>query len=125
MSHYATEIKKATCYIHSSDFETVRKEIQSVVNRDGWSHYGWHDEVLKATTLEEILSEFDIRLVNEYGNYYRPVIEDVYVSNFFDALIQIVANYMTNGKIKVDDEYGIVVVKFKDGVGTWKYKEEK
>lgn len=125
MSHYATEIKKATCYIHKSDFETVRKEIQSVVDRDGWLHYGWHDEVLKATTLEEILSEFNIRLVNEYGNYYRPVIEDVYVSSFFDTLIMIIGKYMTNGKIVVDDEYGIVTVKFKDGVGTWKYKEEK
>lgn len=115
MSHYANELKEATCYINSNDFEEARIAIQECVRRGDWQCYGWYNVVLKAKTFEDLLGEFDIKLEPVYGNYYRPVICDVYVSMFFPTLISIMEDYMTKGKIVVDDEYNIVTIKFKDG----------
>ena len=82
---------------------------------ESWKSYGWRDYVLNAETLEDVAKEFNIKLVDEGEGNYRPYINDVYVSNFFKYLINIVAPYMTDGEIQVDDEYDTVTIEFTDG----------
>ena len=123
MSHYATEIKKATCYINSGDFAELRDRIKLVVGLNRWSSYGWRDAVRNAETLTDILSEFNIELERVYGNYYKPVINGAYVTEFFKlALVDMAARYMTNGKIVVDDEYKIITITFNDGKARISYR---
>ena len=124
MSHYAKQIKKPTCYINSNDFEEVCLSIQDYIRRTTeWNCYGWHDSVLEAKSLLQLLECFGIELKHEYGNYYAPVIKNVYVSMFFAKLIEIVAPYMTKGKIVADDEYSIVTIKFKEGRYSIRYED--
>lgn len=115
MSHYATEIKPATCYIHKEDFNEILYRIKKAAEAKCWNCYGWQKAVLNANTLEDVAKEFDIQLLHEYGNYYRPYIFDVYVSDFFKTLIEIMSYFMTNGKIMVNDEYSDVTIKYKNG----------
>ena len=122
MSHYATDIKKATCYMHIDDMEEVLGEIWETVKT--WNHYGWQSNVLEALTLPEALREFDIGIEHVYGNYYRPIFDETYCSAFFRELADIVAPYMTNGQIVVDNEYGIMTVGFEDGeLVEWEFEE--
>lgn len=115
MGHYAYEIEKITTFINKEDFNKVLDRIKEEVNKDKWKGYGWRDSVLNAKTLEDVAKEFGIQLTDEGGGYYRPVINGVYVSNFFTYLIDIVAPFMTYGEIKVDNEYGIVTIVFENG----------
>lgn len=115
MGHYAYELEESTTLINKADFDTVLSKIKKEVNKDKWKGYGWRDSVLNAKTLEDVITkEFGIQLVDEDEGYYRPVINNVYVSNFFSYLIEIVAPFMTDGEIRVDDEYGIKTIEFED-----------
>lgn len=114
MGHYAYETKDATTFIDMSGFELV-EDIKNAVRMEKWNCYGWRNDVLKAETVEEIANVFNIKLVDEEDGYCRPVIDCVYVSHFFSDLIKIVAPYMTDGVIEVDDEYNIVTITFENG----------
>lgn len=115
MGHYAYELKEATTTINKENFNEVLSKIKEEVGTDRWSCYGWRQDVLEAETLEDVAKVFNIQLVDEGDDNYRPYINDVYVSNFFKYLINIVAPYMTDGEIQVDDEYDTVTIKFEDG----------
>lgn len=115
MGHYAYEVQEATTLINKDCFNEVLSKIKEVVSKDKWRGYGWRSDVLNAQTLEDVAREFNIQLTEEGDGYYRPVIDSVYVSIFFDELIHIVTPYMTDGEIKVDNEYGIVTFVFEDG----------
>lgn len=114
MSHYAYEVQDATTRINRSDFEVVER-IKDAARTEKWCGYGWRNELLDATTIEEVAEIFGIELVDEGEGYYRPFIDEVYVSHFFETMIDIVAPYMTDGVIKVDDEYNIVTIVFENG----------
>lgn len=115
MSHYAYEVKEATTTINKKDFENVLSKIKKEVATDKWVHYGWRNNMLNAETLEDVASEFNIQLADEGNGNYRPVINNVYVSNFFPKLIEIVAPFMTDGELVIDNEYNIVTIAFKNG----------
>ena len=115
MGHYAYELKEATTTINKKNFDEVLTKIKEEVETDRWKSYGWRQSVLEAETLEDVVKEFNIKLVDEGEGNYRPYINDVYVSNFFKYLISIVAPYTTDGEIQVDDEYDGVTIKFEDG----------
>ena len=116
MGHYAYELKEATSFINKKDFNTVLEKIKEEVKTPKWSCYGWRNSVLKAETLEDFAKEFNIQLVEEENDNYRPEINDVYVSNFFRYLIEIIAPYMTNGEININDEYDDVLIVFENGI---------
>ena len=123
MSHYAYEVQEATSFLDKENFELLGgvEEIKNVVRTEKWCGYGWRNSVLEATTADDIARIFSVQLVDEGAGFYRPVIEDAYVSNFFKELINIVAPYMTDGEIKVDEEYNIVTIKYEDGkVNMWR-----
>ena len=97
MGAYADELKEATTFINKKDFDEALMKIKEAVNTDRWSGYGWKHHVLNAKTLEDVATTFGIQLIDEGDDNYRPVIQNVYVSQFFDYLINIIAPYMTNG----------------------------
>ena len=115
MSHYANELQKVTAFIHEENFDKVLNDIKNTVATKRWLGFGWRENVLNARTLEDFTNEFAIKLVDEGNGYFRPVIKNVYVSTFFEDLIYIIAPYMTNGEIVVDDEYNNVTITFDDG----------
>ena len=115
MGTYAYELKEATTFIKKENFDEVLEKIKAEVETPRWSGYGWRQYVLNAETLEDVAKEFNIQLIDEGDENYRPYINDVYVSNFFKDLIHIVAPYMTDGEIQVDDEYDTVTIAFEDG----------
>ena len=115
MGHYAYEVQEATTLINKECFNEVLNKIKEAVSQDRWRGYGWRNDVLNAQTLERVAREFGIQLTDEGDGYYRPIINAVYVSMFFDELIHTVAPYMTDGEIKVDNEYGIVTFEFENG----------
>jgi len=116
MSHYAYELKEATTFVNEKDFDKILVKIKEEVSAVKWQGYGWRNEVLNASRLEDVVGEFNILLMHEGNGYFRPIINDVYVSNFFSYLIDIVAPYMTDGEIVVNDEYDDVTIAFKDHV---------
>lgn len=115
MGHYAYELKEATTFINKENFNEVLEKIKEEVRTDKWSGYGWRDAVLNAETFEDVTREFGIELIDEGDGNYRPFVNGIYVSNFFKYLIDIVAPYMTDGEIQVDDEYSKVTVIFENG----------
>ena len=115
MGYYAYELHKATTTMNKESFDEVLTKIKEEVGKDKWKGYGWRDSVLNAETFEEALEEFGILLEDEGNGNYRPVINDVYVSNFFESLAYIVAPYMTCGEIEVEHDYGAVTIVFEDG----------
>lgn len=121
MGHYAYELHKATTTMNKENFDEVLVKIKEEVSKDKWKGYGWRDAVLNAETFEEALEEFGILLEYEGNGNYRPVINDVYVSNFFGSLTHIVAPYMTDGEIQVEDDYGVVDIIFEDGKALIRY----
>ena len=122
MGHYAYELKEATTTINKENFNEVLSKIKEEVGTDKWKSYGWRQSVLNAETLEDVAKEFNIKLVDEGEDNYRPYINDVYVSDFFKYLINIVAPYMTDGEIQVDDEYDEVTIIFNDGRAMYSYR---
>ena len=124
MSHYANEIKEATCYMHEADFKEALIAVQKEVMHTAWMGFGWRSSVLGATSFEDVCKEFSIRILRVYGHYYKPIINDVYCSSFLMNFADIVAPHMTNGKIVVDNEYEIVTIKFKNGSVKIKRKEK-
>ena len=125
MGTYAYELKEATTFINKENFEQVLFEIKLEVETSQWAGYGWRDHVLDAKTLEDVAKIFGIQLIDEGDGNYRPVINDVYVSQFFDYLIDIVAPYMSDGEIQVNDGYDVVIIEFKDGKEMLHYKTEE
>lgn len=123
MSHYAYEVQEATAYLDgdlASNLNLVEK-IKNVARTEKWCGYGWRDRLLEAKSIFEIARIFGIQLVDEGMELYRPVIDGAYVSNFFKELIDLVAPFMTDGEINVDDEYNIVTIQFEDGnVSVWR-----
>ena len=115
MGHYAYELTEATTFINKKHFDKVLTKIKNEVKQDRWRGYGWRDAVLNTETLEDFAKEFNIQLIDEGNDNYRPYINDVYVSDFFRPLIHIIAPYMTDGEIKVDDEYDTVTIEFDNG----------
>lgn len=115
MGHYAYELKEATTFINKENFNEVLTKIKEEVGTDKWSGYGWRDAVLNAEIFEDVTKEFGIELIDEGNGDYRPFINNIYVSNFFKYLIHIVAPYMSDGEIQVDDEYGVVTIIFENG----------
>ena len=115
MGRYVYELKEATTTINKGNFNEVLTKIKEEVGTSRWSCYGWKQHVLEAETLEDVAKIFNIQLVDEGDGNYRPVINDVYVSDFFKYLINIVAPYMTDGEIQVDDGYDTVTIEFEDG----------
>lgn len=112
MGNYAYELKEATTLINKKDFSKVLEDIKNEVRKKEWKCYGWRDDVLNAETLEDIARIFNIKLTYEGNGFYRPVVNNVYVSYFFKDLIKIVAPYMTDGKIMINDEYDDIVITF-------------
>ena len=117
MSHYAYEVEEATAFLDMDHFILFNgvKRIQDAARTERWCGYGWRDELLKAQTADDVARIFGIGLVDEGAGFCRPIIDGIYVSRFFDTLIDIMAPFMTNGFIKVDDEYNIVTIVFEDG----------
>ena len=120
MGDYAYEVQEATAFLDMDQFILCNgiKQVQDVVRTEKWCGYGWRDELLEAKNAYDVAKVFGIQLIDEGVGFYRPVINDVYVSSFFKELINIVAPYMTDGIIKVDDEYNIVTIQFEDGKAT-------
>ena len=127
MSHYANEFREATCYINRADFVEAAAKIRGACQTEEWVGYGWRDDLLDAYDLFDVGNIFNIGFEPVYGNYYRPVIKDVYVSRFFDTMIKVVAPYMTNGIMEIDDEYGTHIIEYLNGelIHTYKDHEEE
>ena len=115
MGNYAYELKETTTTINKANFDEILAKIKEEVMLHLWWNYGWRENVLKAETLEDVTKEFGIELIDEGNGNYRPYINGIYVSNFFKYLVDIVAPYMTDGEIQVDDEYSKVTVIFENG----------
>jgi hypothetical protein len=115
MGHYAYELKEATTFINEENFDEVLVKIIEEVATDKWKGYGWRDSVLNAVSFEDVAREFGIELIDERDGNYRPFINGVYVSSFFKYLIHIVAPYMSDGEMQVDDEYGVTIIVFENG----------
>ena len=112
MSTYINELTEATTTINKSDFNEVLAKIKYAASADKWTQYGWRNDVLQAKTLIDVMNIFNIELSGDENGNYRPIINNVYLSSFFDDLVHIIAPYMTDGKIIVDDGYFTTIVTF-------------
>lgn len=120
MSNYSYEVQEATSFLDMDKFILCGgvKQIQDAARTEKWCGYGWRNDLFEAKNAYDVAKIFGIELCDEGVGFYRPVIENTYVSNFFETMIEVVAPYMTDGIIKVDDEYNIVTIKFEDGKAT-------
>ena len=116
MGNYAYETDYATTTINKRNFDKVLAKIKEEAATEQWKGFGWRDSVLKAETFEDVAEKiFGIELVDEGGGDYRPYIDGTYVSSFLKNLIDIVAPYMSNGEILIEDDYGEVNIIFENG----------
>ena len=110
MSSYINEIKEATTFIHKDNFKTILHKIKIEAAKSKWACYGWRNDILKSKNLRTALSIFGIKLADEDNGYYRPVIQNTYVSDVFEALTAIATPYMTEGEMVVDDGINKIIV---------------
>ena len=115
MSHYAYELNESTTYIKKIKYDEILTKIKKEVEKPEWNCFGWRNSVLNAETFEDVMYEFNIQLIDVNDDLARPVIEDVYVSAFFGTLLEIVAPFMTDGTMTIDDEYDQFEIIFKNG----------
>ncbi len=113
MSRYVTETKATTAAVNQDHFPVILAALKERA-RD-FNGYSWQEDFLKAPDLFAALLEFGIFLESAGEGYYKPVIDDVYVSAFAKDIIRIFAPY-TIGEIHLTDGlYDIAIVYTNDG----------
>ena len=115
MGFYITSIGESTTGYKEADADKIFQAIESAAWDEKWDHYGWANKVRGAFNLDDIFNKaFGIKMRKEDDVTYLEF-EEVYESDFFDSMFDIMAPYMTSGVMYLDKEYTEVALTFEEG----------